>query len=153
MQKLVTWAEPCRPLSGGDEQSILQLIGVNWDRRSYIYICCFIAKILFQISIVTITFHFSLWYSTSTFTCTYFHCAKFLQVAIKSNSCAIDRFSFFSARCRLIYTSCAYATMSVSVCPSLCDGSYGSFGSRCMPGRGRPGSSQQQHLALCYSHC
>ena len=48
-----------------------------------------------------------------------------------AQNCAVFEFcnlagfpSVFSARCNIvIYTSRAYATMSVSVCPSVCDGS------------------------------
>ena len=51
---------------------------------------------------------------------------KFLQ--------RIASFQTFLAR-DVIYTSRAYATMSVSVCPSVCDGS--ALWSRCMPGTQR----------------
>ena len=50
----------------------------------------------------------------------------------------LANFLTFLAR-DVIYTSRAYATMSVSVCPSVCDGS--SLWSRCMPGRAE-GSSR-----------
>ena len=57
-------------------------------------------------------------------------------------------FLLFSARCN-IYISRAYATMSVSVCPSVCDGS--ALLSRCMPGRG-DGLSRAM-LATARSSC
>jgi len=62
---------------------------------------------------------------------TYFNSnAVLLLYKTSANSCG------FIARCNII--SRAYATMSVSVCPSVCDGS--ALWSRCMPGRGERSS-------------
>ena len=62
-----------------------------------------------------------------------------------------------SARCNTVYTSRAYATMSVSVCMSVTEVHWriitnlgfkfrSKFSAHCRRGEG---SSQQQHLALC----
>jgi len=71
-----------------------------------------------------------------------------------------DRTSRFLER-DVMYTSCAYATMSVSVCLSVTEVNWriianlgfkfrSKFTAHCRRGEG---SSQQQHIALCYSHC